>query len=81
MKTNIEKLIQEQIFLLEPFEEDNTNLEKIFFYISEISAELGFTNLSDLCIEIMLYCKGVESADLSYKTKQDIIEYYESQVK
>lgn len=81
MKTQIEKLIRDQILNLKPFEEDNTSFEEAFFYIAEIATESGFSNLSDLCTEIMLYCKGAESADLSYKTKEELLEYYESQIK
>lgn len=81
MKTHFEKLIYEQILNIKPFEEDNTSMEQIFFYLSEITGELGFKNLSDLCLEIVLYCKGSESADLSYKTKADLIEHYQKQIK
>lgn len=81
MKNNLEKLIHELILNLKPFEEDNLSFEKPFFYISEISSEMGFNNLSDLCLEIMLYCKSSESADLAYKTKAEILKYYKDQVK
>jgi hypothetical protein len=72
---NFKNLISVAISLLKPFEQDNTDLEKIFFYLSELASNLKLQSVRDVCIELMLYCRGSETCDLAYKNKDEILVY------
>jgi len=76
----IEQIIYRLINELEDFEKDNASKEKTFFFLSELSNNLKLEYLTNICIELMLFAKGSETAMLAYKSKDDLIKYFEREI-
>lgn len=73
-KDRFKNLIKSAVSVLKPFEEDNTEMESVFFNLSELAGDLNLPEYRILCLELMMYCLGSETGEFAYKSKEGVLE-------